>query len=215
MIESLSTTQANIRLELQDLLRPCDYNFIPPNLSDTCEWIWSHPVFSQWLPTIGIAGHGNFAPRMMCIYGTKGCGKSVLAASIVERLKIPDKVAALFSFWASRESQRKLTDFLPTLLWHLLQYISDEDIQTIYTPLVRSLPFNQHSIGDAIKKTGILIELTISCVLDAIDESADDWSRCQGGSLEYVLELLQAVPDLHPVLLGREPAMQDAKTSTF
>ncbi|KAI1458109.1 hypothetical protein F4805DRAFT_425526 [Annulohypoxylon moriforme] len=210
---SLSTTRANLRLELKDLLRPRDHNFIPSNLSGTCEWIWTNPTFSRWL-NVGTTNPRDYAARMMCIYGTKGCGKSVLAASIVDRLKAQGKVAALFSFWAGRESQRKLTDFLRTLLWHLLQHIPDKDIQTIYTPLARSLPFNHHNLGDAIKKSGVLIGSPIYCVLDAIDEAADDWSQSEDGGLKYMLELLQALPNFRLLLLGREPAMRTAKAST-
>lgn len=212
-IESLLTTRKTLRLELKDLLRPCDHNFIPQNLSGTCEWIWTHPIFSRWL-TVKSTDPRELPARMMCIYGTKGCGKSVLAASIVEHFKAEGKIAVLFSFWAGRESQRKLTDFLRTLLWHLLQRISDDDAQKIYTPLIMSLPFNQHDLSNAIKKAGLLIPSRIYCVLDAIDESADDWSQPKSGSLKYVLELLQAMPNFRLILIGREPAMQAAKALT-
>ncbi|KAI1413928.1 hypothetical protein F5Y13DRAFT_198341 [Hypoxylon sp. FL1857] len=211
--ESLSTTRANLQLELRDLLRPCDHSFIPQNLSGTCEWIWTHPVFSRWL-AIRITSPSDLEAQIMCIYGTKGCGKSVLAASIVNRFKAQDKVAALFSFWAGRASQRKLVDFLRTLLWHLLQRISDKEVQTIFTPLVRSLPINESNLGDAIKKAGVLVKSDIYCVLDAIDESTDDWSRPQDGCLKYVVDLVRAIPNLRLVLIGREPAMRAAKTLT-
>ncbi|KAI1781536.1 hypothetical protein F4818DRAFT_451557 [Hypoxylon cercidicola] len=35
--ENLSITRSNLRLELSDILQPCDHNFIPRNLSGTCE----------------------------------------------------------------------------------------------------------------------------------------------------------------------------------
>lgn len=173
MTESLSISQSNLRLELSNLLRPCDHNFIPQNLRGTCEWIWTHPTFSRWV-TVGATGLENLTDRMVCIYGTKGCGKSVLAASIIRHLEAQGKVASLFSFWAVRGSQRKLIDFLRTHLWHLLQHVSDEDLHAIYTPLMRSLPINQHNLGQAIKEAGRLIGSTVYCIIDAIDESLDD-----------------------------------------
>ncbi|KAI1762483.1 hypothetical protein GGR53DRAFT_468232 [Hypoxylon sp. FL1150] len=207
--ESLSITRSKLRLELRGLLQPCDYNFIPQNLSGTCEWIWTNPVFARWV-TIGATGPVESVDRIMCIYGTGGCGKSVLAASIVKRLEHQDKVSSLFSFRAVRGSQRKLVDFLRTYLWHLLRHASDEDLYPIYTPLMKPLSMNEHNLGDAIKLAGELVGSTLYCVIDAVDESLDDWSRSEDGSLNYILELIRTVPNLCLILLGREPALRAA-----
>lgn len=168
-------------------------------------------MFVRWA-TVGATGPGELADRMMCIYGTKGCGKSVLATYIVKRLELQDKVASLYSFWAVRASQRKLVDFLRTYLWHLLQHVSDKDLYEIYTALMKSLPIDKSNLGDAIKAAGRLIGSAIYCVIDAIDESLDDWSRIKDGSLKYILELAKALPNLRIILLGREPAMRAAMT---
>ncbi|KAK5625960.1 hypothetical protein RRF57_001676 [Xylaria bambusicola] len=212
--DTLTISQRNLRLKLREVLRPCTYSFIPPNLQGTCDWIASHPTFCEWQLDPANSLPSDHRRRIMCIYGPKGCGKSVLAAAVVEKLKSPNSIAAGFSFWAGSDDQRKLLAFIRTFLWHIIQKVPDDDLSQISVPLLESLPLTERTLEDAIS---VVLETTKSpfyCIVDGIDESVDDWTHTHAGGLRLILELTKKHANLRVVLLGRDASMRSAASLT-
>ncbi|RWA07336.1 hypothetical protein EKO27_g7769 [Xylaria grammica] len=212
--ENLTTSRSNLRLKLNDVLLPSGYNFIPQNLEGTCEWIWSHPVFCEWKRDPASSTPVGHEHQIMCIYGPKGCGKSVLAASIVEKLKSQAKFAIGFSFWAGSHSQQKLLAFLRTFLWNMIQQIPDDSLDQISAPLLKSIPLTEKALEDIILIAIKAIKSHVYCIIDGIDESVDDWARPDAGGLRLVRDLAKAHANLRIVLLGRDASMRPATSLT-
>ncbi|KAI0964767.1 hypothetical protein F4678DRAFT_454949 [Xylaria arbuscula] len=212
--ESLTISRSSLRLNLKEVLLPCAYNFIPQNLQGTCDWVGTHPSFCEWQTDPANSSPADYRQRIMCIYGPKGCGKSVLAASTVERLKSPDSIAVGFSFWAGSDDQRKLLAFMRTFLWHLIQKIADEDLTQISSSLLENLPLNERTLEDAILTVLKTIKSRVYCIIDGIDESVDDWTRTNSGGLRLIVDLLKKNENLRILLLGRVVSMQSAASLT-
>ncbi|KAI1132234.1 hypothetical protein F5Y10DRAFT_284128 [Nemania abortiva] len=211
--ESLAASRSSLRLELHRALILPEYNFdfIPQNLQSTCQWIWSHPVFCEWQKDSACPSPNGHERRIMCIYGPKGCGKSVLAASIAKELKLqPDFAVSFFSFWASCYNQRKLLAFLRVFLWHIIQKIPDDDLAQISAPVLKSLPLTEGTLENAVVTAIKSIKSPVYCIIDGIDESVDDWARPGTGGLRLVLNLVKAHPKLRLILLGRDASMWPA-----
>ncbi|KAI0398793.1 hypothetical protein F4802DRAFT_613688 [Xylaria palmicola] len=207
-------SRSNLRLKLNDVLLLSDFSFIPRNLRGTCEWIWSHQVFCEWQKDPAHSAPTDRQRQIVCIYGPKGCGKSVLAASIVERLKSQGKFAVGFFFWSGSHNQQKLLAFLRTFLWHMIQQLPDENLSQVSAPLLESLPLTEKALEDIITAVIKTIKSRIYCIIDGIDESADDWARPDAGGLRLVLNLAKAHANLRIALLGRDASMRPATSIT-
>ncbi|RSL92270.1 hypothetical protein CDV31_015226 [Fusarium ambrosium] len=205
--ELLEVSYSDLRLKLRALLRPSNHSFIPRKVDQTCEWVWSHAVFIPWVsksPSLAT----NHLDRILCLYGIKGCGKSVLVKSIAERLKDGGEVALHFSFWAGSETQRKLLDLLRTILWQLLSHLPDVQVQQLSTPLVTEPSLNEHNVLDVIHKALRLIQSDIYCIIDGIDESTDNWTSRRDRCLQAVFALVEQHPKIHLLVSGRESTMR-------
>ncbi|KAI0191489.1 hypothetical protein EV127DRAFT_428485 [Xylaria flabelliformis] len=212
--ENLTISRSNFRLKLNEVLLPCTNSFIPQNLQGTCEWIWSHPSFCEWQQAPAHSSPVGHEHRIMCIYGPKGCGKSVLATSLVKKLESPDNLAICFSFWAGSDDQRKLLAFLRTFLWHVIQKIPDDSLTQISAPLLKSLPLTEKTLEDVISAAFKDIKSRVYCIIDGIDESIDDWTQPGAGGLRLVLDLAKRHTNLSIVLLGRDALMRSATKLT-
>ncbi|RSL66794.1 hypothetical protein CEP54_003561 [Fusarium duplospermum] len=150
----------------------------------------------------------NHLDRILCLYGIKGCGKSVLVKSIAERLTDMGEIALHFSFWAGSETQRKLLDLLRTILWQLLGHLPDVQVQHLSTPLVTEPSLNEHNVLDIIHKALHVIQSDIYCIIDGIDESTDNWTSRRDRCLQAVFALVEQHPKIHLLVSGREPTMR-------
>ncbi|KAM0809547.1 hypothetical protein AB5N19_09891 [Seiridium cardinale] len=206
----LSSSQINIRFKLEKTLRPCGHDFIPRRLDGTCEWVWCQPAFVHWAQRATEMPSNDTSAtveRIFSIYGAKGCGKSVLALSIMDRFKAFEKISVLFSFWAESGSQRQFIDLLRTVLWHLLQEVQDPVFYEISTSIVKGLPLETGGLTAAISVALKTIKSEVYCIIDGVDESIDDWTRPGEGCLKLILELVQKHPKFHVLLLGRQPSL--------
>ncbi|KAI0862627.1 hypothetical protein F4860DRAFT_523009 [Xylaria cubensis] len=212
--ENLTISRSNFRLKLNEVLLPCSNSFIPQNLQGTCEWIWSHPLFCEWQQAPAHSSPVGHEHRIMCIYGPKGCGKSVLATSLVKKLESPDNLAICFSFWAGSDDQRKVLAFLRTFLWHVIQKLPDDSLTQISAPLLKSLPLTEKTLEDVISAAFKTIKSRVYCIIDGIDESIDDWTQPGAGGLRLVLDLAKRHTNLWIVLLGRDALMRSTTKLT-
>lgn len=88
--------------------------------------------------------------RILCIYGVKGCGRSVLLKSTAEELRNRRKIASHVSSWAGNETQRKLLDFLRTILWQLLSYLPESETRQLTRPSINHISINESKLLKAI-----------------------------------------------------------------
>jgi hypothetical protein len=146
--------------------------------------------------------------RILCIYGVKGCGKSVLVKSIAEELRNRRKIASHFTFWAGSETQRKLLDLLRTLLWQLLSYLPESETRQLTRPLINDTSINESNLLKAIQGALGLVKSNLYCIVDGIDESTDDWNNPRDGPLQTVLDLVKSHPRLYLLMSGREASMR-------
>ncbi|KAM5357441.1 hypothetical protein ACJZ2D_016260 [Fusarium nematophilum] len=224
---SESAAQSAQRSQLRKMLRPATINFIPKKLDGTGEWIWSQEAFKRWtgqamengVPSSSsaktpakAANESHLHSKILLIYGVKGCGKSVLAASTVNGLRDRGNTTLFFSFWAGHGQERRAEAMLRSLLWQLLHSLPEERQNDHIPRLLES----QTDLKDAaslaleIQKLGKHHQSDIYCVLDGIDESADDWNDAKGGPLNGLIELLQSTPQLRLLLVGRQSSLRTA-----
>ncbi|KAL2784230.1 hypothetical protein BJX66DRAFT_90953 [Aspergillus keveii] len=205
--EHLKISSSDLQLTLRSFLRPSGDNFIPQRSEETCEWIWSHPAFTPWItkpPSPSTDPHS----RIFCLYGPKGCGKSVLVKSIAEQLRSRGKLVSHFPFWAGSETQRRFLDFLRSLLWQLLSPLSAQQVRVITSPLIADPSTNEANILTAINLALAASTTDFYCLVDGIDESLDGWNSRGQGCLKTIPSLVSNHPRFHLLVAGREPSFR-------
>lgn len=207
-------SKMDLLLQFEKTLSPSSSDFIPRKLDTTCDWIWSDEQFATWVNMIQIVPFNNRHQRLFCLYGSKGCGKSVLSSSIADTLQAQDKISTFFSFWAGSESQRKFTGLLKTTLWQLLKHLSAEDISQVGSILMRISSHDERSLREALDFTIKTIKSAVYVIIDGIDEAEKDWNDPQDASLSQVLDLLKAHNNAHILLCGRETSLSSAIISS-
>ncbi|KAI0817308.1 hypothetical protein GGR55DRAFT_673145 [Xylaria sp. FL0064] len=97
--EALTATISAKKAELRSLLNPCGHDFISAKLDGTLDWFLSSPIAKSWLaascpPSPAVSP----ASRLLLIHGSKGSGKSVLAASAANHIKSTGAQCTFYSF---------------------------------------------------------------------------------------------------------------------
>ncbi|KAI1472501.1 uncharacterized protein F4812DRAFT_15404 [Daldinia caldariorum] len=124
MLEKTRADRQDLKFRCDTWLKPSNMKMIyhsqfQEKLHGTCDWVWSHPTFLAWNNTSTdplTAGR-----RLLCIYGTHGCGKTVLASSIMESLKSNGHRVLFFAFSDADISRRSLDDMARSFLSQILQ----------------------------------------------------------------------------------------------
>ncbi|KAE8419854.1 nucleoside phosphorylase domain-containing protein [Aspergillus pseudocaelatus] len=132
----------------QDLQMRCERWLKPPYVRETQQdqirkrllgtyEIWSNPIFSRWKAAPLIS-----APdRLMCIHGPPGCGKSILASSIVDCMWNDNVSALFFAFSGMHASQLKSSGLIRSLLWQLVEIAPEEQaISILHDLMLRGQP---------------------------------------------------------------------------
>ncbi|KAK1252063.1 LOW QUALITY PROTEIN: hypothetical protein MKX08_003250 [Trichoderma sp. CBMAI-0020] len=197
--------------ELKDLQMECERWLKPPNVRQiqqeriearhprTCDWIWSNTTFTNWkalTPTSPLGG-------LLCISGLPGCGKSILASSIVDRMRNTGAYALFFAFTGMYASHLKLESLVRSLLWQLLQVSPGEHaVQILRNFMLKGQP----TISDLLMAFSMIAETFIVepvyCVIDGVDESKD----FVHGLVQKLLGFLQSHSNYRFIVLGRSHA---------
>ncbi|KAK6956257.1 hypothetical protein Daesc_001531 [Daldinia eschscholtzii] len=193
----------------QDLKSKCDTWLRPPNmklihhnqirekLRGTCDWIWSHPTFSAWNSTSMDPSASE--RRLLCIYGTHGCGKTVLASSVIESLKMKGNRVLFFAFSGADTSRQSLDDLARSLLAQLLQEsVPDESFESMRGLMSHGQPLT-FDLWTVFKKITISASGPVYWIIDGVDESKESSEEI----LNQVVDLLNAIKDARAILLGR------------
>ncbi len=131
LIEALAATLSAKKAKLRRLLNPCSHEFIRIKLDGTLDWFLSNPIVESWLATSSLPSP-NMLPssRLLLVHGSKGSGKSVLAALTANHVSSTGILCAFFSFFHGIERQRKFKSMFSTVLWQMLNLIADFVIYT-------------------------------------------------------------------------------------
>ena len=223
-----SAAQTRLETQLRKLLKPSmnTSHFIPQKLDGTLEWIWTHDTFRRWMgsaatPDAGgsisagraAEGLSDAHMRVLVLHGVNGCGKSVLAASVADKLRSRGVVTVMFSFWAGSSHDTRSDVMFKTIMWQLLE----QSPKGQHTKFASHLVNNKAELGNVdavITETGRLgVELgrEIYVILDGIDESSDDWNNPRDGPLGGISKLLKSVPLLRVLLAGRQASLRMAR----
>ncbi|KAF4829521.1 Ankyrin-1 [Colletotrichum siamense] len=166
-------------------------NINPDRVEGTCNWVLEHPHFQQWLES----------PRddLLWISADPGCGKSVLARSLVEKELSAQAIqnhTVCYFFFKDNEEQNTVATALCALLHqlfgsqpHLLSHAREayrkngDKLQSEVAELWRILI--DASKDDKGKTAASVVNgsQTIICVLDALDE-------CFSGDRKMLIERL-------------------------
>lgn len=89
-----------LKLQCERWLKPSDVKHVHSNqvrarLDGTCDWITSNNNFARWIEPECSTSQDRF----LVISGIHGCGKSVLASSIVARLEKKQTAHLVFRFF--------------------------------------------------------------------------------------------------------------------
>ncbi|UKZ61288.1 uncharacterized protein TrAtP1_002554 [Trichoderma atroviride] len=165
----------------------------------TCDWIWSNTTFTNWkalTPTSPFDG-------LLCVSGPPGCGKSVLASSIVDHMWNNSANALFFAFTGMYASHLKLDSLVRSLLSQLLQECTGEQgIRILQDFMLKGQP----TISDLWRAFSMIADTFIAepiyCVIDGVDESEDLVHEL----VQKLFGFLQSHSNFRFIVLGRSHA---------
>ena len=151
----------------------------PDRVDGTCMWVLSHPQYRQWFAK----AHDD----LLWISADPGCGKSVLAKSLVDNeLRNTDSHTMCYFFFKDNEEQDNITTALCALLHQLF---------THRPQLIRHAVPAWEKTGDKLTKEAPELWRTflaatrddeahdVTCVLDALDE-------CRPSDRHWLIDML-------------------------
>jgi hypothetical protein len=144
----------------------------------------------------------------LCISGTHGCGKTILASSIIEHLKSTQLQTIFFYLSRKNVSLKNLDGIARTLLWQLLEEAIDERSLELISNLILRGPPAVTDLVHVLKNMAALMASPVYCVIDGVDEYIDECNDSIQDLLQLVHGLLNATSNFRVVLLGRQHVLQ-------
>ncbi|KAF9636605.1 Ankyrin-3 [Lasiodiplodia theobromae] len=127
-------------------------------------WFFEHEDYRDW------ASHKI---HHIWLHGQSGCGKTVLASTMVKQLSAERKLSLYFFFDFRDTKKQSLESLLRSLIWQLFSLSDSEDVKTLVRQLYEDRKFPTPTI-EKLKHTfdKIVEEMDeVQVVLDALDES--------------------------------------------
>lgn len=168
-------------------------NINPDRVDGTCRWIFENPQYLAWQDS----GHGN----LLWISADPGCGKSVLAKSLIDRdLKACSSASVCYFFFKDNDEQNNLATALCAVL-HQLFCLQPWLLRHAVTPWQR----NGVKIQQEVEELWRILMASISdpaftstvCIFDALDE-------CRPADRAHLIRRLETF-----YMQGRLPAQQN------
>lgn len=189
-----------MKIQCESWLKPSDVknvhlHQIDIRLPGTCDWITSNDIFKNWLQS----GCSPIHDRLLVISGTHGCGKTVLASSIVTGLTKDTQYSLFFAFSSSDGSRQTSDNLIRTILYQLLHETSSQEaVDIVHQLRLKGQPTTSELWEVFIRMTSSLTK-PVYCTVDGIDECSDfNHSMCL-----KIMHILRLCPNLRIVLLGR------------
>ena len=203
--EACQRQHEELKLQCERWLKPANVKHVhlhqlQAKLDGTCDWIASNDIFEKWVKPEPLTSRDRF----LVISGTHGCGKSVLASSIVDRLEKAKQHTLFFSFSSSDGSRQTSQNLIRTLLWQLLHKTADkESVDTVHRLNLDGQP-TISELWEAFGRIASTLAKPVYCVVDGIDECID-YNHMVSTA---IVKTLQKIPDLRILLLGRPHVFQ-------
>ena len=203
--EACQRQHEELKLQCERWLKPANVKHVHlyqvrAKLDGTCDWIASNDIFERWIKPEPSTSRDRF----LVISGTHGCGKSVLASSIVARLEKAKQHTLFFSFSSSDGSRQTSENLIRTLLWQLLQETADkESVDTVHRLSLDGRP-TISELWEAFGRIASTLAKPVYCVVDGVDECID-YNHTVSIT---IMQILEKLPDLRMLLLGRPHVFQ-------
>ena len=203
--EACQRQHEELKLQCERWLKPANVKHVHlyqvrAKLDGTCDWIASNDIFERWVKPEPSTSRDRF----LVISGTHGCGKSVLASSIVARLEKAKQHTLFFSFSSSDGSRQTAENLIRTLLWQLLQETADkESVDTVHRLSLDGQP-TISELWEAFGRIASTLAKPVYCVVDGIDECID-YNHTVSMT---IMQILEKFSDLRILLLGRPHVFQ-------
>ena len=208
--EACQRQNEELKLRCERWLKPANVKHVhfyqlQAKLDGTCDWIASNDIFERWVKPEPSTSRDRF----LVISGSHGCGKSVLASSIVARLEKAKQHTLFFSFSSSDGSRQTSENLIRTLLWQLLQESADkESVDTVHRLNLDGQP-TISELWEAFGRIASTLAKSVYCIVDGIDECID-YNHTVSMA---IVKTLEKIPDLRILLLGR-PHVFQARSGT-
>ena len=203
--EAYRRQHEDLKIQCERWLKPSDVKSVHlhqvrARLDGTCNWILSNDAFERWVtPRCSTA-----QDRLLGISGTHGCGKSILASSIVARLEGDEQHTLFFAFSNSDGRRQTFVSLIRTLLWQLLQETTDIEAVNIVHRLRSDGQPTISELWEAFGRIALSLAKPVYCVVDGLDECIDhDFTMPI-----RMTQILEICPNLRILLLGRPHVVQ-------
>ena len=180
--------------------------YIEGKTPGTCEWIQTHPSYVAWNLV-----QPDAAPkeRILQISGQSGCGKTMLACSIAQKLTEENNVVLFFSFSSTDANRQSLIDLARSFVWQLLQQSGSEQAFRIIEEFMSRGQPQLKDVWHALDRISAMGSSPLYWIVDGLDECED--------SIGTVFEKLLAFNGQNKsrgIILGRQHAMEDLAIPT-
>jgi hypothetical protein len=171
---------------------------VQAKLQGTCEWIWTNSTFREW----NASSSQVASDRILAIHGIHGCGKTVLASSVISGFDTQGQRRLFFSF-SGTDAARQSTDCLVrSFIWQLLRDDPEDNGLDVVKDLILKGEPLESELWDAFSK--IMRQISVYCVVDGIDECVES---CQS-LMDHLLYILAVEAKAKVIILGRSHALQ-------
>ncbi|KAF4637872.1 hypothetical protein G7Y89_g203 [Cudoniella acicularis] len=220
VLSTISRTEANVEMMRNKLNKDEDIKILdwltPPNIREfhqdrvqtklqgTCDWIRANPTFLKWDEPSSISA----SDRLLCVSGTHGSGKTILASSIIEDLKSKHLQTLFFYFSGMDASPQNLDSIIRTFLWQLLEDTNDKRRLQLVSTLVRKGPPAVTELRDALSEIVTSVASPVYCVIDGVDEYSNECNDPIQELFQLILGLLNVNVNFRAILFGRQHVLQ-------
>ena len=194
----------------QDLKMRCEAWLKPANmkavhhfqvqakLQGTCEWIWTNNTFQEW----NASSPQVASDRILAIHGIHGCGKTVLASSVISSFDIQGQRWLFFSFSGTDAARRSTDSLVRSFIWQLLRDDPEDNGLDVVKDLILKGEPLESELWDAFSK--IMRQISVYCIIDGVDECIES---CQS-LIDRLLRILTAETKAKVMILGRSHALK-------
>lgn len=196
----------DLQIRCSEWLRPSNVREVldrqlNERLAGTCQWILENPEFNAWNHSSSSVAGQN---RLLLICGNPGCGKSVLASSLVEHVESRTKNVLFFPFSNVDATRESIKDVVRSLIWQALVATDEKECWEIIHRLMSKGPAITTELWDALASILKCGQKPWYLIIDGADECAelDELLR------DRIPGLLQANEHLRGAILGRPQILQ-------
>lgn len=168
---------------------------------NTCEWISTNPTFVQWQSSESQISYD----RLLFISGKSGCGKSVLASSIIETLQKQGKQTMFFYFSNLESSQQTIDGLIRWLLHDALTWAPDEEVRNTIQAQILTGQTTIFDLWEIFNDFTAKSKTPMYLVIDGIDECQDSTD----GLFTQLLATINKSSSLKMLILGRPHVFEE------